>query len=277
MFPNHRTLARRLAPALLVSLLLWAVIVAGASRALAHHGDLTSSPVCTADAWTVTWSQGWENVPRGVTGVVRSRTGTGPWVERGTTTGTSGRIAWDVTYPGDTVIGPWEYVEIRFGNGHRIDSQRRVEGLTPCVKPEPTPEPTPTPEPEPSPTPTPEPSPEPSPSPTPSPSPEPTPDPTPTSTPTPGPTPSPEPTPSDKPTPSPEPSSDPTPPAPEDPPSADPEPSPDPTPGPDDDPAVPELPETGSNLALAVLTVLGLLGVGAAMVTAARRKNAGER
>src|SRR5690606_10731392 len=147
----------------LVIALAWYVM----PDANAHHGDLTATTERVDGERVVTWSQGWENVPKRVTGVVKSRTGNGAWIERGVTTGTSGRIEWTVTYPGNTTTGPWEYAEIKFSNGHRIDSARRVEGLTKCAKPEPTPTPTPTPEPTPEPSPTPEPEPSPTPTPTP--------------------------------------------------------------------------------------------------------------
>src|SRR5690606_9296035 len=188
--PERKTRDRRwsIVTALaLVIALAWFVM----PDASAHHGDLTATTECVDGERVVTWSQGWENVPKRVTGVVKSRTGNGAWIERGVTSGTSGRIEWTVTYPGNTTTGPWEYAEIKFSNGHKIDSARRVEGLTACVTPEPEPSPSPTPTPDPTPSPDPSPTPEPSPSPssTPEPSPEPSPEPTPEPTPSTSPTP----------------------------------------------------------------------------------------
>jgi len=276
MFPTYRTLTRRLALALVVSLLLWVGIIAGACQALAHHGDLTATTECVDGDRVVTWSQGWGNVPSHVTGEVRSRTGDGPWVDRGTTSGESGRIEWTVTYPGDTTTGPWEWVEIQFSNGHRIDSARRVEGLTACATPTPDPSPSPTPDPSPEPTPTVLPTPTPTLEPSPSPSPSPSPTPTPTPEPDPSPAPTPEPSPEPTPGPTPEPTPTPVEPSPE--PTVTPEPTPErptPEPAPIDD--VPELAETGADLGLVLGVVLALCGLGAAIVVAARRKREGQR
>src|SRR5690606_3701692 len=212
VFTSYRSLARTLAPALVMSLVLWAALIAGASVAFAGGSD--GPTPYTVDRHGITLPSGDTFRAHGHVNI------------RWTSPDGKAGIHFDPNngHPGGAWIGerfiPWSafgvpkkacvtWVQISHYNQHFGEG-----GQSPvCLGKKPKPDPTPSPDPEPSPSPT--------------PTPEPTPDPEPTPTPSPDPTPDPEPTPEPEPTPTPEPTPEPTP---------DPAPEPDPTPTPTPEP-----------------------------------------
>ena len=118
--------------ALVMGVLMFAGLVAPAQ---AHHGDLTQTYVCDVNTgeYVITNTQYWSNVPRGVTGQGTTSTG-GTF----TTSTTEGSYTWTHRIPGTSKSSPWEYVEIKFSNGHTVDSQRRIDRLAgDCAKTKP--------------------------------------------------------------------------------------------------------------------------------------------
>lgn len=232
MFPTYRTLVRRLALPLLVGLAVWALVIVGATHALAGGSD--GSAPYTVDRHGITLPAGevfpahghvnvrWTN-PAGSAGLhfdPNNNHPGGKWIGKSF-------IPWSALGVPKTACITW--VQIHGYNAHFGEGGQDPVCLS--KKPKPSPSPKPTPDPSPSPEPEPEPTPDPSPS-------TPSPDPSPTPTPDPPTEPSPEPSPSPEPTPTPEPTQEPSP-------EPEPEPTPGPTPSPEpSEPPAPECPGT---------------------------------
>lgn len=171
---------RGLAYALPIALVLWAVLILGASKAFAGGSD--SPTPYTVDRTGITLPAGdtfrahghvnirWTD-PNGSSGIHLDPNNGHPgaqWIGKSF-------IPWAAFGVPETACVTW--VQISHFNEHYGEGGQKPVCLSDEPTPEPSPEPSPTPKPTPDPTPTPEP--EPSPTPTPEPTPEPSPSPTP--------------------------------------------------------------------------------------------------